>query len=215
MPRPARRAVLFGAAACALASGGAVAADAPPAPAPRAPRAPPLQPSTTEEGQSVVYDAYTWRRRQLAKRLPLAEPWPGEAQIAPLFRRFGLDTAPVPEAIPVPSQILRDVYLVNSVPNHAYLIDGGADGLALIDPGLEANVEAILKAVEALGFQRRAIRWVINTHAHFDHAQADAHFQRLGAKVLVGRADAHAVEKATQVTGKYVLGRRRARPIRP
>jgi glyoxylase-like metal-dependent hydrolase (beta-lactamase superfamily II) len=86
------------------------------------------------------------------------------------------------------------------------MIDGGADGLALVDPGLEANVEAILKNVEALGFQRRAIRWVINTHAHFDHSQADARLQKLGAKVLVGRGDVAAVEKGTQVTGKYVLG---------
>ncbi len=197
MLRPARRQVLFGAAAGLLGAGAAVAAPA---------RAPALQASTTEEGQSVVYDAYTWRRRQLDKKLPLGEAWPAEFQLPPLFKRFGLDTAPVPEAIPVPSQVLRDIYLVNSVPNHTWLIDGGADGLALIDPGLEANVEAILKTVDALGFQRRAIRWVINTHAHFDHAQADAHFQRLGAKVLVGRGDAAAVEKATGVTAKYVLG---------
>lgn len=202
MPRPARREVLIGAGAWALGPGVAVAAEA----GKPGSRAPALQPSKTEEGQAIVYDAYTWRRRELDKRLPLSEPWPAEAQIGALFKRFGLDTAPVPEAIPVPSQILRHVYLVNSVPNHAYLIDGGADGLALVDPGLEANVEAILKAVDALGFQRRAIRWVINTHAHFDHSQADAHFQRLGAKVLVGRGDAAAVEKGTGVTAKYVLG---------
>lgn len=159
----------------------------------------------TEEGQAVVHDAYTWRRRELAKKLPLNEAWPAEPQIAAQFKRFGLERAPVPDAIPVPSQVVRDVYLVNSVPNHTYLIDGGADGLALVDPGLDANVEAILKKVLALGFPRRQVRWVINTHAHFDHAQADARLQRLGAKVLVGRGDTPAVEKGTHVTAKYVL----------
>jgi glyoxylase-like metal-dependent hydrolase (beta-lactamase superfamily II) len=168
-------------------------------------RAPSLNATLTEEGQSVVHDAYTWRRRELDKKLPLRETWPSEALVAAQFKRFGLDQAPIPEAIPTPAQILRDVYLVNSVPNHTYLIDGGAQGLALVDPGLLSNAEAILKNVEALGFQRRAIRWVINTHAHYDHSEADAHFQGLGAEILIGRGDASAVERATNVTAKYVL----------
>ncbi|MBS0331283.1 MAG: MBL fold metallo-hydrolase [Proteobacteria bacterium] len=170
-------------------------------------RAPMLVPRLTEEGQSVIYDAYTWQRRELTKRLPIDEPWPREADIAAQFARFGLDKPPVPAALPVPSTILPGLYLVNSVPNLTYLIDAGPEGLILIDPGLESNAEAILKAVDALGFRTGAIRWVVNTHAHFDHSMADAHFQRLGAKVLVGRADAAAVEKGTEVTAKFALPR--------
>ncbi|MBS0360673.1 MAG: MBL fold metallo-hydrolase [Proteobacteria bacterium] len=178
------------------------------APAQGAPRAPTLPVSRTEEGQSVIYDAYTWQRRELTKKLPLGEPWPREVDIAAAFRRFGLDQLPAfaPAALPVPSTILPDVYLVNSTPNLAYLVDGGPEGLILVDPGLETNVEAILKATEALGFKRSAIRWVINTHAHFDHSWADAHFQKLGARILIGRADAPAVEKGTQITAKFALG---------
>lgn len=167
--------------------------------------APSVAAAQTEEGQSIVYDAYTWRRRELDKKLPLNEPWPSEAKIAAQFQRFGLDHAPVPETIPTPSRIFRDIYLVNSDTNHAYLIDAGPAGLILIDPGPEANVERILKNVEALGFSRTAIKWVINTHAHYDHSMADARFQRLGAKILVGREDVPAVEKGTLVTAKYVL----------
>lgn len=186
-------------------SGPGDALPARPAPPPVHHDAAPVVATQTEEGQSVVYDAYTWRRRELDKRLPLSEPWPGEDRIAGQFQRFGLDKAPMPEAIPTPARIFRDVYLVNSGPNHTYLIDAGPAGLILIDPGLEANVEPILKNVEALGFSRSAIKWVVNTHAHYDHAMADAHFQRLGAKILVGRADAPAVEKGTLVTAKFVL----------
>jgi glyoxylase-like metal-dependent hydrolase (beta-lactamase superfamily II) len=159
----------------------------------------------TEEGQSIIYDAYTWRRRELTKKLPLSEAWPTEANIAEQFRKYGFDKAPMPETIPVPSRLMSDVYLVNSDSNHTYLIDAGKDGLILIDPGLEENVEPIRRRVEQLGFSPNQIKWVINTHAHFDHSMADAHFQRLGAKILIGRNDAAAVEKGTQVTAKYAL----------
>ena len=178
----------------------AAAADAAPRHA-----APALAVQETEEGQTVAYDAYTWQRRELAKRLPLNEAWPSEATIDVQFKRFGLDHPPLPPVIPVPSVVMRDIYLVNSVPNLTYLIDAGPQGLILVDPGLEGNAEAILKNVEALGFARTSIKWVINTHAHLDHAMADAHFQRLGAKILIGRADAPAVEKGTLVTAKYAL----------
>ncbi len=172
---------LLAAAALAFSSLGALAG----APAARstdaaAPRAPTLAAMQTEEGQSVVYDAYTWRRRELAKKLPLNEPWPSEFAIAAQFQRFGLDKAPVPEMTPVPSRILRDVYLVNSVPNLAYLIDAGPAGLILVDPGLQSNAEAILKNVEALGFRRDAVKWVVNTHAHFDHSMGRRLFPAAG-----------------------------------
>lgn len=158
----------------------------------------------TEEGQSIVYDEYTWQRRELAKRLPLDQPWPKESDIHAVFVRFGLDKPSV-QYVFAPARITRDVYLVNVKPNLTYLIDAGPAGLVIVDPGLEENVESILKNVEALGFSRKSIKWVLNTHAHFDHSMADAHFQRLGAKILVGRADVAAVEKGTLVTAKYAL----------
>lgn len=166
---------------------------------------PTLQPQTTEEGQKVVYDLYTWQRRELAKRLPLNEPWPSETAIQAQFERFGLAKPPFAAKLALPARIMTDVYLVNAEPNLAYLIDAGPDGLVLIDPGLESNVGAILKNVEALGFSTDRIKWVINTHAHFDHSMADAAFQKLGAKILVGRDDVPAVEKATAITGSYLV----------
>jgi len=165
----------------------------------------PLQVQITEEGQRVVFDRYTWQRRELTKRLPLDQPWPNENDIGAAFTKYGLDKPPVPEFIPTPARILPDVYLVGSQPNHTYLIDGGPEGLALIDPGLMSNFDAIVANVERLGFSRKRIRWVLNTHAHFDHSMADGLFQRLGAKILIGSADADAVERATRVTANYML----------
>ena len=170
--------------------------------------APPVQTLSTlqtEEGQTVIYDRYTWQRRELTKKLPISEPWPDEAGIAAQFKRFGLDKPPLPPTIPVPSRIMTDIYLVNSEPNLTYLIDAGPAGLVLIDPGLLYNADAIVKNVERLGFSRSAIKWVLNTHGHFDHSMADAYFQHLGAKVMVGRGDVAAVEKGTDVTAKSAL----------
>lgn len=166
-----------------------------------------LTPLTTEEGQKVIFDRYTWQRRELCKRLPLSEaypPWEGAA-IEAAFKRFDLADAPVPAAIPTPSEITTDIYLVNSVPNHAYLIDCDPEGLAIVDPGLASNVESIVGAISALGFRPETVRWIINTHAHFDHSMADAAFVARGAEVLIGRPDAAAVEKGTEVTAGFVL----------
>ena len=191
-----------GAGACASLAMPNLASAQPP---PKVERAPLLKTAITEEGQTVIYDRYTWQRRELTKRLPLSEAWPSEFAIGPAFQKYGLASPPYPPAITTPSRIMSDVYLVNSDPNLCYLIDCGAEGFALVDPGLLKNVDSILKNIATLGFSPRALRWVINTHAHFDHAEADASFQRLGAKILIGRADAPAIEKETLVTARHVL----------
>ncbi len=160
---------------------------------------------TTEEGQKVIYDRYTWQRRELTKRLPLNEAWPSEFDIAAQFKRFGLDNPPIPAKLPLPARIMPDIYLVNTDPNLVYLIDAGPDGLVIIDPGMTVNYDSILKNIEALGFSPKQVKWVINTHAHFDHSMLDAAFQKLGAKVLIGRDDVPAVEKGTDITAKWAL----------
>jgi glyoxylase-like metal-dependent hydrolase (beta-lactamase superfamily II) len=160
---------------------------------------------TTEEGQQVVFDGYTWQRRELAKRLPLSRPWPDEKVIETVFSEFGLDNLPIPEFIPTPSLIVPGVYLVGSNPNHTYLIDCGPAGTALIDPGLSSNYEGIIANIEQLGFSPDKIRWVLNTHAHFDHSMADGLFRKLGAEILIHAFDADAVERASRVTGSYFL----------
>ena len=66
----------------------------------------------TEEGQRVVFDRYTWQRRELAKRLPLDQRWPSDADLNGVLSKYGLDKASVPEAMPTPARILPDLYLV-------------------------------------------------------------------------------------------------------
>jgi glyoxylase-like metal-dependent hydrolase (beta-lactamase superfamily II) len=61
---------------------------------------------------------------------------------------------------------------------HVYLLDGG-DELALIDVGAGMGAEAILDNVRAHGFDPGAIRHLILTHAHGDHAGGAARMREL------------------------------------
>lgn len=164
-------------------------------------RAPPIESQLTEEGQRVAFDRYTWERRELAKRLPLTEPFPDEASIGPYLKRFGLDANPlVAGPIPVPRMIVPGLYLVQSFPTNSFLIDGGSAGLALIDPGLVFNAEATVANIRAAGFDPARINWVIDTHAHFDHSEANAFFAGKKAKICAGREDAGSIRTGGELT---------------
>lgn len=162
--------------------------------------APSLVHEVTEEGQHVIFDLYTWQRRELSKKLPLDQPWPDDEHLPSFLAKYGLNGTGRVEHIPVPSIILPNIYLVASKPTLTYLLDCGPEGLAIIDPGIEQDYSEIIANVEKLGFSTSRIRWVLNTHAHFDHSASDYLFRKLGAQILIGAADADAVEKGTLVT---------------
>src|SRR5260370_4027667 len=103
---------------------------------------PPVHAVRTEEGQMVVFDRITWQMRELSKKLPLSETWPSGGAALKAFEKYGLDRNPPPAAIPVPSTIARDVYLVGQdhVSNLTYMIDCGTEGVAGIPPAYQAQV---------------------------------------------------------------------------
>jgi glyoxylase-like metal-dependent hydrolase (beta-lactamase superfamily II) len=167
----------------------------------------PVRPLLTEEGQQVVFDRGTFQRRELSKRLPLEDAWPVATEMVKALARYGLDEVKLARAIPVPARIATGVYLVGQdrVNNLTYMIDCGPAGIAIIDPTYESEVERTIANVELCGRSRKDIRWVLNTHCHFDHAMADRKFRELGAEILIHEEDAAAVEKGTQVTGFYLI----------
>lgn len=165
----------------------------------------PIDVAVTEEGQRVAWDGWAWQRRELTKRLPPQVPWPSEEQIPGVLAQHGL-SAPVDAApIRVPAWICPDVYLVGSWPNHTYVIDCGQDGLVVIDPGLTTNYPLIVENIANLGLPGRGVRWVLNTHGHFDHSMADGLFRAHGAEICIGAADADAVERGTRATANYLM----------
>jgi metallo-beta-lactamase class B len=92
----------------------------------------------------------------------------------------------VPEAVAVAPRI----YLLGKMsPAAAYVVDT-ADGLVLIDSGLDAGAEDVTSQLAALGLDAGRLRAILLTHGHADHSLgARSLRQRTGAKVYAGRAD--------------------------
>jgi metallo-beta-lactamase class B len=64
------------------------------------------------------------------------------------------------------------------------LVDTG-QGLALFDGDLPESAPVIEANIRALGFRMRDVKWILNSHAHADHAGGIAALQRdSGAQVL-------------------------------
>ena len=95
-----------------------------------------------------------------------------------------------------PFRIIGNVYFVGTFQASCHLIDTG-EGLILIDPGYSNTLYLVVRSIYELGFNPKDIKYIINTHWHWDHAEATAAMVDLsGAKALIGRYDA---EKA----GRY------------
>lgn len=64
-------------------------------------------------------------------------------------------------------------------------------GHVLIDGGATADASLIKANLESLGIELRDVRWILNSHAHCDHAGGIAQFARdTAAEVIAGAADA-------------------------
>ena len=75
----------------------------------------------------------------------------------------------------------------------AYLIHT-RDGAILIDAPMAENVNNIEYAVRARGVKMREVKYLLLSHAHFDHAGGLAGVKKLtGARLVVGARDARAV----------------------
>lgn len=70
------------------------------------------------------------------------------------------------------------------------------DGLVLIDGGLPQSAPAIAENLSTLGFRLEDVRFILLSHAHFDHAGGIAALARAsGAQVVAGAPAAAALEK--------------------
>lgn len=89
---------------------------------------------------------------------------------------------------PVP--VVGNIYYVGTEELGSYLL-AGKEGLILLDVPLEENAELVLRSVKDLGFDPAAIRILLNSHAHFDHAGGLASVKKkTGAKLYLSARDA-------------------------
>jgi metallo-beta-lactamase class B len=88
-----------------------------------------------------------------------------------------------------PFKIIGNIYYVGTAGVSAYLITS-PKGHILIDGILAQSVPQIIGNVKALGFDIRDVKYLLNSHAHIDHAGGLAGLQRAsGATMIASAAD--------------------------
>ena len=89
-----------------------------------------------------------------------------------------------------PFRIYGNTWYVGPYGLTSLLVDTG-QGLALFDGDLPESAPLIEAHIRALGFRVRDVKWILNSHAHSDHAGGIAALQAAsGAQVLASREGA-------------------------
>lgn len=100
-----------------------------------------------------------------------------------------------------PFRIIGNIHYVGAKGVSAYLITT-TEGHFLLDGGLAQTAPLILTNIERLGFNIRDVRYLLNSHAHFDHAAGLARLQRAsGARMIASEAD-----RAPLEAGRFPYG---------
>lgn len=94
-----------------------------------------------------------------------------------------------------PFEIIKGVYFVGTFQASSHLIDTG-DGLILIDTGYSSTLYLLIDSIYKLGFKPSDVKYIINTHWHWDHVEGTSAFAQLsGAKTLIGKEDYEKAKK--------------------
>ena len=83
-----------------------------------------------------------------------------------------------------------------------------AEGHVLIDTGLPQSADVIAQNIRTLGFELGDVKWILNSHAHSDHAGGIAMLQQMtGAKVASSAYGAQTMQagRATNRDPQYSL----------
>lgn len=88
-----------------------------------------------------------------------------------------------------PSHIIGNLYFVGVHCASTHIIDTG-EGLILIDPGYRESLYLVINNLWTLGYKPTDIKYIIGTHAHFDHVDAVKPLVEMtGAKTFIGKDD--------------------------
>lgn len=89
-----------------------------------------------------------------------------------------------------PFKIADNLYFVGTYQASSHLIDTG-EGLVLIDTGYENTLYLVIESVRKLGFNPYDIKYIVNTHWHWDHTEGSGMLADLvGAENVIGKEDA-------------------------
>lgn len=88
-----------------------------------------------------------------------------------------------------PFRIAGNLYYVGNRDVSVHLVDTG-DGLLLIDTGYPQTVYLLLESIWELGFRPENLRYILLTHAHYDHIGGVRPLVELfGCETFLGRED--------------------------
>ena len=97
-----------------------------------------------------------------------------------------------------PFHIIGNIYFVGTAGLGSYLI-ATPSGNIILDGALPESAAQIEQHVAALGFRPKDTKFLLNTHAHYDHAGGLAQLKRAsGAKMVASREDAKVLESGFQ-----------------
>jgi len=99
-----------------------------------------------------------------------------------------------------PFRIFGNTYFVGTEPASSHLIDTG-NGLILLDSGYQESLYLVLESIRKLGFDPHAIRYIIHSHGHIDHAAATrAIAEMVHAETFLGEEDRGMVSGENQLS---------------
>ena len=103
-----------------------------------------------------------------------------------------------------PFKIADDLYYVGDRLVCVHLIRT-EEGLILLDAGYYCTKHLLMESIIRLGFDPADVRWIILTHAHWDHYGAANEFRNLyGTKVAISAVDARSMrEKPFRAGGSF------------
>jgi len=103
-----------------------------------------------------------------------------------------------------PFQIFDNVYYVGINWVAAYVIET-SEGLILIDSLYGNWIQPLMRNMQKLGLNPADVKYVINTHGHFDHAGGSAIFQeRFGSRIVMTEEDWQLAEAKPDVPRFYM-----------
>ena len=95
-----------------------------------------------------------------------------------------------------PFRIIGNIYYVGAANVSSFFIKT-PDGAVLLDGGLPETAPLIEKNIAALGFSITDVKFLLNSHAHFDHCGGLAELKKLsGARMIASERDRPVLESA-------------------
>jgi metallo-beta-lactamase class B len=106
-----------------------------------------------------------------------------------------------------PFRVVGNVYFVGTADLSSFLIVT-PEGSFLLDGGLKESPPLIVQSIKKLGFRLEDVKYLLNSHAHYDHAGGLAELLRLsGATMVVSDADAQPLRTGNRDVPGVNVGR--------